>query len=197
MILRQLCIWLVFYSLLSSLILSNLKHELFNRLRSTIYGSECVKTIIILVFALSSFTVWVTKWAKHFSFQIYLYKTIHWLPATCFRIVFYYHTLWLTYLITWLSIIYFSKYCVTKTGKYAKTYFCSLNNPFSKCAFYQQSAFNPLNAFIRIVRFSQQVINISLKSSQLFIFIRDTYYEMILYVIQELVVLSGCISGFT
>jgi hypothetical protein len=30
-----LCIWLVFYSLLSSLILSNLKHELLNRLRST------------------------------------------------------------------------------------------------------------------------------------------------------------------
>jgi hypothetical protein len=29
MILRLLCIWLVFYSLLSSLILSNLKHELF------------------------------------------------------------------------------------------------------------------------------------------------------------------------
>jgi hypothetical protein len=42
MILRPLCIWLVFYSLLSSLILSNLKHELLNRLRSTIYGSECV-----------------------------------------------------------------------------------------------------------------------------------------------------------
>jgi hypothetical protein len=30
-----LCIWLAFYSLLSSLILSNLKHELLNRLRST------------------------------------------------------------------------------------------------------------------------------------------------------------------
>jgi hypothetical protein len=30
-----LCIWLVFYSLSSSLILSNLKHELLNRLRST------------------------------------------------------------------------------------------------------------------------------------------------------------------
>jgi hypothetical protein len=29
-----LCIWLVFYSL-SSLILSNLKHELLNRLKST------------------------------------------------------------------------------------------------------------------------------------------------------------------
>jgi hypothetical protein len=42
MILRLLCIWLVFYSLLSSLILSNLKHELLNRQRSTIYGSECV-----------------------------------------------------------------------------------------------------------------------------------------------------------
>jgi hypothetical protein len=35
MILRLLCIWLVFYSMLSSLILSNLKHELLNRLRST------------------------------------------------------------------------------------------------------------------------------------------------------------------
>jgi hypothetical protein len=35
MILRLLCIWLVFYSLLSSLILNNLKHELLNRLRST------------------------------------------------------------------------------------------------------------------------------------------------------------------
>jgi hypothetical protein len=35
MILRLLCIWLVFYSLLSSLILSNLKHELLNQLRST------------------------------------------------------------------------------------------------------------------------------------------------------------------
>jgi hypothetical protein len=42
MILRLLCVWLVFYSLLSSLILSNLKHEFLNRLRSTIYGSECV-----------------------------------------------------------------------------------------------------------------------------------------------------------
>jgi hypothetical protein len=35
MILRLLCIWLVSYSLLSSLILSNLKHEVLNRLRST------------------------------------------------------------------------------------------------------------------------------------------------------------------
>jgi hypothetical protein len=35
MVLRLLCIWLVFYSFLSSLILSNLKHELLNRLRST------------------------------------------------------------------------------------------------------------------------------------------------------------------
>jgi hypothetical protein len=35
MILRLLCLWLVFYSLLSSLILSNLKHELLKRLRST------------------------------------------------------------------------------------------------------------------------------------------------------------------
>jgi hypothetical protein len=35
MILRLLCIWLVFYSLLSSPILSDLKHELLNRLRST------------------------------------------------------------------------------------------------------------------------------------------------------------------
>jgi hypothetical protein len=42
MILRLLCIWLVFYSLLSSLILSNLKHELLNRLRSTMAANVLI-----------------------------------------------------------------------------------------------------------------------------------------------------------
>jgi hypothetical protein len=45
MILRLLCIWLVFYSLLSSLILSNLKHELLNRLRSTMAANVLNDTI--------------------------------------------------------------------------------------------------------------------------------------------------------
>jgi hypothetical protein len=40
MILRLLCIWLVFYSFLSSLILSNLKHEF--KSTKVVYGSECV-----------------------------------------------------------------------------------------------------------------------------------------------------------
>jgi hypothetical protein len=42
MILRLLCIWLVFYSLLSSLILSNVKHELLNRLRSTMAANVLI-----------------------------------------------------------------------------------------------------------------------------------------------------------
>jgi hypothetical protein len=44
MILRLLCIWLVFYSLLSSLILSNLKHEFLNRLRSTMAPNVLICT---------------------------------------------------------------------------------------------------------------------------------------------------------
>jgi hypothetical protein len=41
MILRRLCVWLVFYTL-SSLILSNLKHELLNRLRSTMAANVLI-----------------------------------------------------------------------------------------------------------------------------------------------------------
>jgi hypothetical protein len=48
MILRLLCNWLVFfYSLFSSLILSNLKHELLNRLRSTM-AANVLRAIITL-----------------------------------------------------------------------------------------------------------------------------------------------------
>jgi hypothetical protein len=60
MILRLLCIWLVFYLLLSSLILSNLKHELLNRKRSTIYGSECVSGVGLIDWK------WVKWWSWFF-----------------------------------------------------------------------------------------------------------------------------------
>jgi hypothetical protein len=46
MILKLLCIRLVFYSLLSWLILSNLKHELLNRLRSTMAANVLKKKVL-------------------------------------------------------------------------------------------------------------------------------------------------------
>jgi hypothetical protein len=58
MILRLLCIWLVFYSLFSSLILINPKHELLNRLRSTMAANVLrVNTVhIVISFTISDIT---------------------------------------------------------------------------------------------------------------------------------------------
>jgi hypothetical protein len=67
MILRLLCIWLVFFFFFSSLILSNLKHELLNRLWSTMaanvlnfvtsvpkcYGEKDLAKILGVAFATS------------------------------------------------------------------------------------------------------------------------------------------------
>jgi hypothetical protein len=51
--------------------------------------------------------------------------------------------------------------------------------------------------FAHSYAFDRNIITISfLKNRQFFIFIRDTYYGIMLYVMQELFLFSGCISGF-
>jgi hypothetical protein len=63
MILRLLCIRLVFYSLLSSLILSNLKHELLNRLRSTMAANVLSVKVgkRLVIFVLNTVEPWIAS----------------------------------------------------------------------------------------------------------------------------------------